>query len=319
MKIKYISVFLLVFILCGSLINASPGGSSSSPSYYSYDDFLNAAKKYQDQFYYDNFSYSRNGDVASIMPPSAPGSSLISIASKKRVITISGYTRRGTKDTTKSQKRTLSVAQVNNLIKTKNSTYISIDLVQMAAVNGDLLFVRSNGKGVNGYGKYIHTFLSAWTHVAIIYDWWNGKVIESMPDTGVGIGYPSDYNLVLSYGTKSVDGADSSDRIRSLASNYIGRSYWPKNIDKNKKSETQALKEFFDINNSSSMYCSKFVYLVFRDYGIDLASHRTRTWLSDLKDWKRDFIGITPDDIWGSDKTSPYWDLVQPENLWRMI
>ena len=48
MKIKYISVFLLVFILCGSLINASPGGSSSSPSYYSYDDFLNAAKKYQD-------------------------------------------------------------------------------------------------------------------------------------------------------------------------------------------------------------------------------------------------------------------------------
>ena len=319
MKTRYFFTGLLIALVSSTLVFAGGGGSRSTQSYYSYDDFLNAAKRYQDQFYYDNSSYSSNGDVASIMPPSAPGSSLIAIASKKKVITISGYTKRGAKNTPKSQIKTLSVAQVNNLIKTKSWPYVSVDLVHASAVDGDLLFVRSNGKGVNGYGKYIHSYISSWTHVAIIYDWWNGKVIESMPDTGVGIGYPSDYNLVLSYGTKSVNGADNVDRIRRLASNYIGRSYWPQSVDKNKNGDKSALKEFFDINNSSSMYCSKFVNLVFRDYGIDLSSHRTKTWLNELKDWSNNFIGITPDDIWGSDKTSPYRDLVQPELLWRMI
>lgn len=140
-----------------------------------------------------------------------------------------------------------------------------------------------------------------------------------MPDEGVLIGYPSDYKCVLSFGTKSVNGAGDVARIKSLAKQYVGRSYWPKNVNKNEKSQLDALKEFFDINNSSSMYCSKFVYLVFRDYGINLSSHRTKTWLSSLKDWSNNFIGITPDDIWRSDKTSQYWDLVQPDFLFRLL
>jgi|GEM_PF-2898449 len=322
---KYFLAGLLVALISSNFIFADKGSSSSptTPVYYTYDDFLSAAQSYQDQFYYDNSTYSPNEDVASIMPPSAPGSSLIAIASRsgRRVIRVTGYTRRGTKNTPKSQKKTLTVSQVNSLIKTQSWPYISIDLSQMAAVDGDLLFVRSNGKGNNnsGYGKYIHMFISSWTHVAIIYDWYNGEVMESMPDAGVGKGYPAEYNLVLAYASKSVVGADDVDKIKRLALKYKGRSYWPQDVDKNKKSKIQALKEFFDINNSSSMYCSKFVYLVFKDYGIDLASHRTKTFLYDLKDGLNNFVGITPDDIWGSDKTTPYWDLVQPENLWRLI
>jgi hypothetical protein len=140
-----------------------------------------------------------------------------------------------------------------------------------------------------------------------------------MPDAGVNFSYPSDYSKILAYGTKSVEGANDIWRIKSIAASYVGRSYWPKNVSKG-TSGIQFFKKWADINDGDSMYCSKFVYHVFKSYGnIDLNSHRTKVWLWELKDRYGNFVGITPDDIWASDRTSRYWDLAQPNSLWELI
>ena len=317
MKMKHFFIGVLLLLSTSQGVLAGGGGSSSqdTSSYYEYNDFLNALKEVQDQFYYDNTSYSANGDVAYVMPPAAPGSEYFMATIKTNgEVTIQGEV------TIIQGEVRIKTPKVSSTIGDNDHYIEQFSLNQVKASDGDLLFVRCNGKGgSDGYGYFIHKYISSFTHVAIIYNKIRNQVIESTPQYGVALGNPTDYKKLMTYGTKRVRNATYVDRIKTIADRYKGKSYWPKSIDRNKTGKLDALREFFDINNSNSMYCSKFVYLVFRDYGINLASHRTKSWLSTLSDSSGNFVGITPDDIWGSDYTSPAIDFVQPDLLWQIL
>jgi hypothetical protein len=64
------------------------------------------------------------------------------------------------------------------------------------------------------------------------------------------------------------------------------------------------------------MYCSKLVYYAYYEVNRNsLNSHRTQTWTQELKEDSWNFVGVTPDDIWGSDWTTPYKDFVNGSML----
>ena len=111
---------------------------------------------------------------------------------------------------------------------------------------------------------------------------------------------------------------------------YLNRPYWPKHVDKNKNSKLSFFKKWSHKFDSSSMYCSKFVYHAVKDYNssIDLDSNITQTTLKGLKDpdsvsydhyTSYPWMGISPDDIWASNETMPYWIIEAPENLWEVL
>lgn len=305
--------FFVGLFFCLIFSNGIFSKGGSDPTYYTYDDLIKVAKDNQNNFYYDSSSYSRNGDVAFIpQGPNTDSGSVIAALWKKRTSVASlpkGYKKRKVPNNKNADLKSITVQSFDDDIIWDEYPYIKFNWRAMWAENGDLLFMRSNGKGDGGFGYFIHKFISSWTHVAIIVDKWNGKVIDSLPEDGVAYHYPNDYKKILTYGTKGVWGADATWVLR-IADGYKGKKYWPSSCAKGGVAPVNFLFKWLNINDFDSMYCSKFVYKVFKDSNIDLNSHRTHTTVSTLRDSSSNMCGITPDDIWGSDQTTPYKDLV---------
>lgn len=70
------------------------------------------------------------------------------------------------------------------------------------------------------------------------------------------------------------------------------------------------------------MYCSKLVWHTFHDFagGIDLDFNRTKCDISSLQNYSDGaWIGVSTDDIWGSDNTTEWWDLEGADQLSYVI
>ena len=315
-------LFLLMFLSWIVLSGITyAGGVNSRPSYYSYNDLLSIAKDYQNQFAFDNYSYSQNGDVSFIPPGPTAGNNYYSIASswaRKNSALLSQYVGnlRTSDHTTEATNQAFTSS-----IRAQNWPYLDVDWGSMRANDGDLLFMRSNSAG----GKLVHAYTGSWTHVAMISDKSKKQVLDSMPNDGVQYRTvdSSLYKNILCYGTKSVAGISQATAVNAIrrAGNpvywggLLGTPYWSDRVGTSLL-RLSFYKKWSDKNDMGSMYCSKLVWYTFNKFagGIDLDSNRTKCYVSELSNgvltaWS--WIGVSPDDIWGSNKTSRWWDLVQ--------
>lgn len=240
------------------------------------------------------------------------------------------------------KKTTLGVQSING-----SGFYreITINWDDLNAYPSDMIFVR----GQSSFNKLVTGTFSSWTHVAMI---WNKKqhlVLESMPDSdGVAIrNADQSWKSVISYGTKSVNPSkiphfdyyyeDSNGSVSSYVGSgmhynamikaydkYRSFSYWPQYVDSSITTKLNFFSDWSDKNDKDSMYCSKLVYWTFKDANssVNLDSDRTQIYVPGLYNGgttnrKYGWIGVSPDDIWGSDDTSEYWELVSAENLYN--
>ena len=232
---------------------------------------------------------------------------------------------------------------------------VTIDWDNLNAFPSDMIFIR----GKSSSNKLMTTFFSSWTHVALIWNLITHEVLESMPDddrrlSGVAVrDTDQSWKVVVSYGVKSVDpykishfnwivlGKDgfvdeysgSDDHYTAMLDAEIKYArdlkmpYWPDEVNKSNYSELEYYEKWSDKYDMDSMYCSKLVYWTFKDFNpdVDLDSNRTEVYVTGLHDYYANggtmwsWIGVSPDDIWGSDDTTPYWDLVGKENLFSEI
>jgi uncharacterized protein YycO len=155
----------------------------------------------------------------------------------------------------------------------------------------------------------------------MIRDKGNRQVFDSLPDDGVQTRTfdATTYTKIVAYGTKSVDSPwlfrySALDAIESAIARFRRTPYFP-TVGKNYAS-LDFYRQWSDKHDTSSMYCSKLVWRTFYDYfGIDLDSDRTKCYVSRLKNRDGSWIGVSPDDIWGSNDTSEWWDLSQEGQL----
>lgn len=133
-----------------------------------------------------------------------------------------------------------------------------------------------------------------------------------------GLIYDNGNHKVLAYGTKGVRGiADyEKDRLAEWARDkYRDTPYFPK-MNKNRTSKMGFLERWSRKDNLDSVYCSKLVWLIFYEYArIDLDSNRTKWRNWNLCDSNGCWVGVSPDDIWGSDHTTAAYDLVRVDML----
>ena len=185
----------------------------------------------------------------------------------------------------------------------------------MAAENGDIIFIRSNSL----VGKAVH-LISSWTHTGMITNKSRHFVFDSMEGLVDIRNTDEKWGKVLAYGTKGVAGLNKSQEqsaISAARNRYLGTPYFPKLIDKNKTSNLSFLARWSSKSDISSAYCSKLVWLTFHDYDshIDLDSNRTKWNRWDLANSDGSWIGVSPDDIWGSDRTTAAYDLARVDML----
>ena len=325
MKIKYAAVFLMVFIVCGNVINAK---GSPAPSYYTYDDLVQVARNNQGQFYYDNWSSNKNSDIAFIPTGPSTGESAASISALWVKNNSSIKAQYAGKFKKINHKKGASKQNFTSKgLRIQSFPYTDIDWMNMIAFEGDLLFLRCNSSA----GRLIHYFTGGWTHVAMIVDVNQHRVLDSMSNGGVA--YRStdngEYTKLVSYGTKSVgEGYDNTKALQAISEagqrpfngGFLGISYWPTAVNKASYSSTEFYKKWSSKNDMDSMYCSKLVWKTFYDFYVikgmvDLDSNRTKCFVGSLKNSDGSWIGVSPDDIWGSSYTSEWWDLVQADQL----
>lgn len=224
---------------------------------------------------------------------------------------------------------------------------LKIDWANISAFPSDMIFVR--GQTINN--RFVTTFLSSWNHVALIWNLETHEVLESMPDEGVKVRYSDQsWKSVIAFGIKSVDpfkishfewvmldkGGDiidfggSDDHYNAMMDardRYLGIDYWPNYVDSEEQSSLDFFAKWSNKNDFDSMYCSKLVYWAFKDYApnVNLDSNRTRVFVSKLRNSRssgenpRSWMGVSPDDIWGSNDTETYWELEAPENLYAEL
>ncbi len=103
--------------------------------------------------------------------------------------------------------------------------------------------------------------------------------------------------------------------------NYSGTLYWPTSVNKYAWTTKDFWKKWSDINNPESMYCSKLVYQTFKDNNssVNLDSNRTKIYIPGLANSDGSWIGVSPDDIWGSSDTTEAWEFYGQENLTRAL
>jgi hypothetical protein len=229
---------------------------------------------------------------------------------------------------------------------------VTIDWNKLNAFPSDMLFVRGNSSS----NKLMTTFFSSWTHVALIWNLETHEVFESMPDSINGVAVrnsDSSWKEIVSYGVKSVDpykishfnwisldnkgnivdysgSKDHYDAMENAKRKYADDMqipYWPEDVNKSNYSELEFFQKWSNKYDMDSMYCSKLVYWTFKDFNpdVDLDSNRTEVYVTGLHDYYANggtmfsWTGVSPDDIWGSDDTTPYWELVGKENLFSDI
>jgi len=148
---------------------------------------------------------------------------------------------------------------------------------------------------------------------------WHNDVLDSMTN-GVKIrNTDKEWGKVLAYGTKGVKRLNPQQRfaaVEAARAKYRTTPYFPQ-WNKNTNSDMSFLQRWSRKDYLDSMYCSKLVWLAFYDYaGIDLDSNRTRWNYADLQERNNSgWVGVSPDDIWGSDETTAALDLVRVDGL----
>ena len=185
---------------------------------------------------------------------------------------------------------------------------------------GDLLFVRtSSGKIVEGL-----KWMSSWTHVGLVYDPQLLKTFESNPDGGVKQNVWDNRWDGSAFSRKQVKLSASTiaSAVNQGVAAYSGKPYFNVSADK-----LSLPINWSDKHNTNSMYCSKLVYLIFKNYAnLDLDSNRTSVRNvpltlglreTDVKDNgvvnESAWIGVSPDDVYGSKYLGPdqnYYGLV---------
>ena len=313
MKQKMIGVVIGFTIIAFSTTLVAGGGGKarrpSAPSYYTEDDLESITRTYCSGVWYDNYSYSENDDVA-YMPVGIvdSGSNVAGVWKKnnsaKIAATYSGYIKRN--GSTKSSPTTR--------IAWWGTPLIAIDWDRMGAQNGDIIFIRSDALT----GRAVH-LISSWTHTGMIYNKGGHEVLDSMKE-GVDIrNTDREWGKVLAYGTKGVKRLNKDQRfaaVNAAKAKYQTIPYLPQ-WNKNANSKMSFLQRWSRKDCLDSIYCSKLVWLAFYDYaGIDLDSNRTKWNYLDLQERNNScWVGVSPDDIWGSDETTAAFDLVRVDGL----
>lgn len=152
---------------------------------------------------------------------------------------------------------------------------------------GDLFFFKRGGLS----GQIISQF-SSWTHTALAYDLSRDESIESLPENNEGVRLkrpPRDWAPAISFSVKRIDPFVMSPEQVAVAVERAKERYADKTpyfpslsapvlagaITQQYAAAVAAyVFEWFSKNQSSSMYCSKFVWKVFNDAGLDLDSNR---------------------------------------------
>lgn len=303
---------MVLSLTSGIYAGGRKGSRVSTPVYYTEDDLESITRDYCTSVWYDNNSDSVNEDVAVIPSGVVDSGSLVAVAWKKKnaaaiKASYSGYIKRsGPSKNSPTTKTTLSFG---------STSPIPIDWNFMAAENGDIIFIRSNSL----VGKAVH-LISSWTHTGMITNKSRHFVFDSMEGLVDIRNTDEKWGKVLAYGTKGVAGLNKSQEqsaISAARNRYLGTPYFPKLIDKNKTSNLSFLARWSSKSDISSAYCSKLVWLTFHDYDshIDLDSNRTKWNRWDLANSDGSWIGVSPDDIWGSDRTTAAYDLARVDML----
>lgn len=180
---------------------------------------------------------------------------------------------------------------------------------------GDLVFTRGDDK-MNNLAK----FFSNWTHVAIVTDPAKNKIFDATFDDGVQEHSVSDKWEGFGYYTcKRICGMPEDEKYRAIQigiNKYKNLPYLPK-IESAVDVFTFVYK-WCDKNDTSSMYCSKLVFNVFksnmlidtRRTSVDSCSRLRDTAPGDyLFSW----IGVSPDNIYYSPSLD--WDFDSSNNL----
>jgi hypothetical protein len=302
-KINHVLILILSFVLIVSTASIAGGGgkggggsSEPEPQYYSLED-LRRALSYQ-RFYFAN--------------ENKPTEALVNL----------GYFPVCAASTDKKYSIVSMVSSnpaqygVNSFKISSNwndSNIIVFDWNKFKSLGGmkcDLIFTRGTGIGAEVVKRF-----SNWTHVAIVNDVDDKSVFESTPDTGVRVNKTTDTWKDITYFTcKRIKRENNPQRpltygeleyaLQRAKSEYGDKKPYIPSVSTVFDIIGGYLLKWCDKNNMESIYCSKLVYITFKDL-VNFDTNRTKVdnavlkegaWAAPMFSW----IGISPDDIYFS-------------------
>jgi uncharacterized protein YycO len=187
---------------------------------------------------------------------------------------------------------------------------------------GDIYFTRSATVGA-AIGQYV----TSWFHNGVFTDAQSGDTFESQISGGVHRSNILQLDPAYSWSVKRVQERYLSPSQVDIAiergiTNYLGKPYFCRvlsNVIRNKFANKWANK-----NDNESYYCSKLVWKIFNDAGVNLDSERTTAKVSDSYNSAKTgygstnqnaWIGVSGDDIYYSPFLSEDIVLIGAENL----
>ncbi|MFA4858604.1 MAG: YiiX/YebB-like N1pC/P60 family cysteine hydrolase [Candidatus Margulisiibacteriota bacterium] len=301
-KISICLALMILLLLSGVALAGSGGGGSATPSYYTFDDLKNEAEAAAYSFYF--YNYYKPGTALANLPYSPAETIYCKLKRQRR--NVKGFG-----------------------VKVLNEYSFPWDYISYNLRKGDLIFLRSGG-----IAGYVVRYVSSFTHVAILYDAPEKITFESLKSNGVNLYYPStrSWDHIVTYSVKRIKSSALSSTsveqaVAAAVRSYSGKPYFP-NLAKNRYSVTEYFRKWSDKNDMDSMYCSKLVYQMFKGYGINFDTNRTRSWGYPYYSGDYDFngsyvmnawIGVSPDDVYYSDKLDSDLYLEGAENLDDML
>ena len=194
---------------------------------------------------------------------------------------------------------------------------------------GDIYFSRSATVAAE-----IGQYFSSWFHTGVFVDpnAPRGATFESQVGIGVFNSNILDLGKAYSWSVKRIKSSQLSSAWAAQAvdngiRSYNGKPYFPRYFSGTRLRE-KFMAEWADTNYTSSYYCSKLVWRIYKDAGVDLDSERTITTVNlNFREAltgaglinKYAWIGVSGDDIY----YSPHLDrdilLVGGENLVRAL
>ncbi len=187
---------------------------------------------------------------------------------------------------------------------------------------GDIYFTRSATVGA-AIGQYI----TSWFHNGVFINPDLGSTFESQISGGVQRSNIGFLHPAYSWSVKRVQGKYLSPTQVDVAidngvNKYLRKPYFPRvlsNVIRNR-----FVGKWADKNDNESYYCSKLVWKIFKDAGINLDSERTTSKVSDSyvsaktgygSSNPNAWIGVSSDDIYYSPVLSEDLVLIGAENL----
>lgn len=276
---------------CRSMSKPAPGYTEND-RYYTADDIANHFREFKDQYSFDNTN-----------PPTTALARLSSNPDQ-----YSNVASVGTKAV--SGPVVFPISQYASQLK-----------------KGDIYFSRSDTIGAK-----IGQYFTSWFHCGVFNNASLGDTFESQISGGVQESNIRRLDPAWCWSVKRLESRWlSSSQVAAAVDagivKYNGRAYFPRFFYSG-MARNGFIKRWSDKWDSESMYCSKLVWRIFYDAGVDLDSDRTTSLVGDTyhsattDDGRKNpnaWIGVSGDDIYYSNKLGYDIVLIGAENLVKPI